>query len=140
MRIPHHPVRFGIPHHPIVSDPDLSIVFHPRSPFVPTFRADIRRFNVAGVSWYGGGADLTPYYLFDDDATAFHGFYRQLCNEHDPDFSDDANTTATSSVEYDSKEEEEDDDDDDDEIDEEQIRLEKRLDAIKARLKKFGVS
>lgn len=90
MRIPHHPVRFGIAHHPIVSDPDLSIVFHPRSPFVPTFRADIRRFNVAGVSWYGGGADLTPYYLFDDDATAFHGFYRQLCNEHDPDFSDDA--------------------------------------------------
>ena len=66
-----------------------------------------------------------------------------ITDESDEDFSDDANTTATSSVEYDSKEEEEDDDDDDnddDEIDEEQIRLEKRLDAIKARLKKFGIS
>ena len=62
-----------------------------------------------------------------------------ITDESDEDFSDDANTTATSSVEYDSKEEE-DDDDDDDEIDEEQIRLEKRLDAIKARLKKFGIS
>ena len=61
-----------------------------------------------------------------------------ITDESDEDFSDDANTTATSSVEYDSKEE--DDDDDDDEIDEEQIRLEKRLDAIKARLKKFGIS
>ena len=62
---------------------------------------------------------------------------RDITDESDEDFSDDANTTATSSVEYDSKEE--DDDDDDDEIDEEQIRLEKRLDAIKARLKKFGI-
>jgi hypothetical protein len=62
-----------------------------------------------------------------------------ITDESDEDFSDDANTTTTSSVEYDSKEEE-DDDDDDDEIDEEQIRLEKRLDAIKARLKKFGIS
>jgi coproporphyrinogen III oxidase len=44
----------------------LSLVFHPRSPFVPTFRADVRRFTVAGNSWYGGGADLTPYYLFDE--------------------------------------------------------------------------
>ena len=64
-----------------------------------------------------------------------------ITDESDEDFSDDANTTATSSVEYDGKEEEDDDDDDDDdEIDEEQIRLEKRLDAIKARLKKFGIS
>ena len=64
----------------------LSLVFHPRSPFVPTFRADIRRFQVNGVSWYGGGADLTPYYLFDQDAEEFHAFYRNLCNDHDPAF------------------------------------------------------
>ena len=50
----------------------LSLVWHPRSPHVPTFRADIRRFAVEPDSasvgtetnaWYGGGMDLTPYYL-----------------------------------------------------------------------------
>ena len=62
----------------------LSLVFHPRSPMVPTFRADIRRFAVDGVgSWYGGGADLTPYYLFDEDAAEFHAHYRDLCRAHD---------------------------------------------------------
>lgn len=35
----------------------LSLVFHPRSPMVPTFRADVRRFTVDGTSWFGGGAD-----------------------------------------------------------------------------------
>ena len=62
----------------------LSLVFHPRSPMVPTFRADVRRFTVAGCgSWYGGGADLTPYYLFDEDAASFHAHYRDLCAAHD---------------------------------------------------------
>ena len=62
----------------------LSLVFHPRSPMVPTFRADVRRFTVDGVgSWYGGGADLTPYYLFDEDAVAFHAHYRNVCAAHD---------------------------------------------------------
>ena len=62
----------------------LSLVFHPRSPMVPTFRADVRRFAVDGVgSWYGGGADLTPYYLFDEDAAEFHAHYRRLCAAHD---------------------------------------------------------
>ena len=62
----------------------LSLVFHPRSPMVPTFRADVRRFTVDGVSWFGGGADLTPYYLFDEDAEDFHASWRRLCNAHDP--------------------------------------------------------
>ena len=63
----------------------LSLVFHPRSPMVPTFRADVRRFTVDGVgSWYGGGADLTPYYLFDEDAAAFHAHYTNVCAAHDP--------------------------------------------------------
>ena len=58
----------------------LSLVFHPRSPMVPTFRADVRRFTVDGVgSW--GGADLTPYYLFDEDAVAFHAL-RNVCAAH----------------------------------------------------------
>jgi coproporphyrinogen III oxidase len=61
----------------------LSLVFHPRSPMVPTFRADVRRFRVGGKAWYGGGADLTPYYLFDDDAKEFHGKYKATCDAYD---------------------------------------------------------
>eukprot|EP00980_Cylindrotheca_fusiformis_P028967 scaffold22680_cov107-Cylindrotheca_fusiformis.AAC.36 len=56
----------------------LSIVLHSRSPMVPTFRSDVRIFFVEAdggkttMAWFGGGADLTPYYLFDDDVTFFH--------------------------------------------------------------------
>eukprot|EP00271_Cylindrocystis_brebissonii_P001228 TRINITY_DN11554_c0_g1_i1.p1 TRINITY_DN11554_c0_g1~~TRINITY_DN11554_c0_g1_i1.p1 ORF type:complete len:488 (-),score=61.88 TRINITY_DN11554_c0_g1_i1:388-1773(-) len=63
----------------------LSLVFHPRNPYVPTFRADIRYFEVAGrAGWFGGGADLTPCYLFPDDAIQFHEFYRDICRAYDP--------------------------------------------------------
>ena len=62
----------------------LSVVIHPKSPMVPTFRADVRRFTVAGTSWFGGGADLTPYYLFEEDAREFHSHWRRVCDAHDP--------------------------------------------------------
>jgi coproporphyrinogen III oxidase len=56
-----------------------SLVFHSASPMVPTFRADVRHFELeGGDGWYGGGADLTPYYLFDQDASDFHNFYKQV--------------------------------------------------------------
>lgn len=66
----------------------LSMVLHSRSPMVPTFRSDVRVFLVTdrgtGISWawFGGGADLTPYYLFPDDVTFFHRSYQQLCAKH----------------------------------------------------------
>eukprot|EP00850_Spirogloea_muscicola_P005000 SM000022S07214 [mRNA] locus=s22:520489:526297:- [translate_table: standard] len=61
----------------------LSLVFHARNPYVPTFRADIRYFEVAGMSgWFGGGADLTPSYLFEEDAVAFHKFWQAVCRRH----------------------------------------------------------
>ncbi|MBX2921780.1 MAG: oxygen-dependent coproporphyrinogen oxidase [Chitinophagaceae bacterium] len=56
----------------------LSLVIHPLNPFVPTTHANWRYFELydAGNNvtdrWFGGGADLTPYYLFDEDATHFH--------------------------------------------------------------------
>ena len=72
----------------------LSIVLHTRSPLVPTFRSDVRIFMVRTgkgrfLAWFGGGADLTPYYLFEDDIRAFHNMYRDLSNEllpNNPDF------------------------------------------------------
>jgi len=59
----------------------LSIVLHPRSPLVPTFRADVRAFAVAESVWFGGGADLTPCYVFDDDAREWHSLWRELCGD-----------------------------------------------------------
>lgn len=54
----------------------LSLVFHPRHPFIPTLRADVRRFSVEGEDWYGGGADLTPVYPFPEDFIEFHQFWK----------------------------------------------------------------
>jgi coproporphyrinogen III oxidase len=61
----------------------LSIVFHPASPHVPTLRGDVRLFYAAGgVAAYGGGADLTPSYLYPPDAAAFHGHWKGVCDAH----------------------------------------------------------
>ncbi|MDH4396753.1 MAG: oxygen-dependent coproporphyrinogen oxidase [Limnobacter sp.] len=55
----------------------VSLVFHPRNPYVPTVHMNVRLFaatNPAGESiwWFGGGMDLTPYYGFEEDARHFH--------------------------------------------------------------------
>ena len=55
----------------------VSLVFHPRNPYVPTVHMNVRLFcafpaDAAPVFWFGGGMDLTPYYGFEDDARHFH--------------------------------------------------------------------
>jgi coproporphyrinogen III oxidase len=69
----------------------LSIVLHSRSPMVPTFRSDVRVFFVQSdtdtMAWFGGGADLTPYYFFDEDASSFHNMYKDLCKNNPEGFS-----------------------------------------------------
>ncbi|HEY1059380.1 MAG TPA: oxygen-dependent coproporphyrinogen oxidase [Limnobacter sp.] len=55
----------------------VSLVFHPRNPYVPTVHMNVRLFaatTTAGESvwWFGGGMDLTPYYGFEEDAQHFH--------------------------------------------------------------------
>jgi coproporphyrinogen III oxidase len=55
----------------------VSLVFHPRNPYVPTVHMNVRMLGAtpAGgkmASWFGGGMDLTPYYGFEDDAVHFH--------------------------------------------------------------------
>lgn len=40
-------------------------------------------FQVAGEGWFGGGADLTPYYLDDGDVEGFHRFYKDICDRFD---------------------------------------------------------
>ena len=50
----------------------VSLVLHPRSPHIPTVHANFRRIERGSGGWFGGGADLTPYYLCEEDAIHFH--------------------------------------------------------------------
>ncbi len=55
----------------------VSLVFHPRNPYVPTVHMNVRMLMAtpadgAPVCWFGGGMDLTPYYGFEEDAVHFH--------------------------------------------------------------------
>lgn len=61
----------------------VSIVLHPQSPMVPIIHMNIRYFEMSnGVKWLGGGIDLTPHYIVDDDARFFHQSLKTLCDRH----------------------------------------------------------
>jgi len=62
----------------------VSLVLHPRSPMVPTTHANFRCIAKGDVVWFGGGADLTPYYLFREDAIHFHRTLADACDRHRP--------------------------------------------------------
>ncbi|MBT8315258.1 MAG: oxygen-dependent coproporphyrinogen oxidase [Maribacter sp.] len=70
----------------------LSLVLHPKSPMIPTVHANWRYFEMYDEQgkivdqWFGGGQDLTPYYLFDEDAAHFHTVCKKACDKHDSDF------------------------------------------------------
>ena len=61
----------------------LSLVLHPRNPYVPTVHANFRFIHQGDKAWFGGGADLTPYYLFEEDAAHFHRTLKAACDKHD---------------------------------------------------------
>jgi coproporphyrinogen III oxidase len=60
----------------------VSLVLHPRSPMVPTVHANVRCIEKGDRVWFGGGADLTPYYLWREDAVHFHDTWRAACDRH----------------------------------------------------------
>tara|TARA_B100000795_G_C22789136_1_gene436063 strand:+ start:1186 stop:2088 length:903 start_codon:yes stop_codon:yes gene_type:complete len=70
----------------------LSLVLHPINPMVPTVHANWRYFEMYDTEgkivaqWFGGGQDLTPYYLFDEDAIHFHTVCKNVCDIYSPDF------------------------------------------------------
>ena len=70
----------------------LSLVLHPKNPMVPTVHANWRYFEMYDQkgtlvdSWFGGGQDLTPYYLFEEDAIHFHQECKSVCDKHNSGF------------------------------------------------------
>ena len=61
-----------------------SMVLHPRSPYIPTIHLNYRYFEAGPVWWFGGGADLTPYYPFLEDAKHFHQTLKNACDSVNP--------------------------------------------------------
>jgi coproporphyrinogen III oxidase len=62
----------------------VSLVLHPRNPYVPTTHMNVRHFRAQRDGetvawWFGGGFDLTPFYPFDDDVLHWHRVARDLC-------------------------------------------------------------
>jgi coproporphyrinogen III oxidase len=70
----------------------LSLVIHPKNPMAPTVHANWRYFEMYDDdgniidSWFGGGQDLTPYYVFEDDIQHFHKECKTICDKHNPSF------------------------------------------------------
>jgi len=60
----------------------ISLVLHPRSPMIPTVHANFRFLTKGSKEWFGGGADLTPYYPFREDVIHFHRVWKQVCERH----------------------------------------------------------
>jgi coproporphyrinogen III oxidase len=83
----HRPQLAGSPFEAI----GVSLVIHPRNPFVPTSHMNVRYFtakpkDAEPVSWFGGGFDLTPYYGFVEDAKHWHLTAKKLCDTFDPSY------------------------------------------------------
>jgi coproporphyrinogen III oxidase len=72
----------------------ISIVIHPNHPLVPIIHMNIRYFEMPSsfnsgqqpVRWFGGGIDLTPHYVIEDDARYFHNYLKSVCDNFYHDF------------------------------------------------------
>ncbi|KAJ3252679.1 Coproporphyrinogen-III oxidase [Boothiomyces macroporosus] len=71
----------------------VSMVMHPVNPHAPTFHANYRYFELredgseeSVASWFGGGTDLTPSYLYPEDAMHFHKVIKEACDKHDESY------------------------------------------------------
>lgn len=71
----------------------VSIVIHPNHPMVPIIHMNIRYFEMpssteggSSVCWFGGGIDVTPHYIFEDDARFFHGHLKSVCDQYHKEF------------------------------------------------------
>jgi coproporphyrinogen III oxidase len=65
----------------------ISIVIHPNHPWVPIIHMNIRYFEMNDqIRWFGGGIDLTPHYVIDEDAQFFHQYLKKVCDQFNASF------------------------------------------------------
>ena len=70
----------------------LSLVIHPFNPMIPTVHGNWRYFEMYDKKgniidqWFGGGQDLTPYYIFEEDVKHFHQSCKNVCDHFHPDY------------------------------------------------------
>lgn len=65
----------------------VSIVIHPKNPLNPIIHANFRYFQMDNeISWFGGGIDLTPIYIEEDNARIFHLALKEICDKYNPAF------------------------------------------------------
>lgn len=61
----------------------VSIVIHPNHPMVPIIHMNIRYFEMnENIRWFGGGIDVTPHYVFEEDASFFHQHLKAVCDKY----------------------------------------------------------
>jgi coproporphyrinogen III oxidase len=64
----------------------VSIVLHPFNPYIPIIHMNVRYFELdSGVFWFGGGIDLTPHYIFPENAALFHAGLKKVCDRFEDD-------------------------------------------------------
>lgn len=81
--------RFPDYHHEPFDVTGMSLIIHPKHPHAPTVHANVRYFSVKSetlpeLCWFGGGADLTPHFVYEDDARAWHQSLYQACEAFEP--------------------------------------------------------
>lgn len=64
----------------------VSLVLHPHNPYCPTVHVNYRYFEAGPIWWFGGGADLTPYYPYLEDCIHWHKTLKQAMDAHDPQY------------------------------------------------------
>lgn len=61
----------------------ISLIIHPINPKIPTVHANFRMIEQGDKFWFGGGADLTPYYPHEEDFTYFHDVWKRACSKYE---------------------------------------------------------
>lgn len=61
----------------------ISLIIHPRNPKIPTVHANFRMIHQGEKFWFGGGADLTPFYPYEEDFKYFHSIWAKACENYD---------------------------------------------------------
>ena len=61
----------------------LSLVSHPKNPFMPPIHMNVRCLSTQNSTWFGGAIDLNPIYKYDEDTNKFHEMIKNICDKHD---------------------------------------------------------